>query len=70
MQTGRDAVPKTALLEDDVAPAPWAYDPYREVITDYHGDVVIRGIRALTCERIVRAVNAMAKKDGIPSSGW
>lgn len=61
----RDYVPPLSLIEDDVAPAPWEYDPRQEVVKDADGYIIIRGARALVCERLVRAVNEMARKDNI-----
>lgn len=76
MQTGkswRDSVSPDALREDDAAPAPWSYHrqerypiPY-DWIEDANGNTVIEHVGYIDGPRIVRAVNAMAQRDGIIS---
>ena len=67
----RDKVAKAALAEDDVAPAPWSYHrqerhptPY-DWIEDANGKTVLEHVGHIDGPRIVRAINAMATRDGI-----
>lgn len=65
MANWRDKVDAAVLIEDDVAPAPWEYDADSECILDSMREIIVRKVRPLIGERIVRAVNVLAEKDGI-----
>lgn len=63
------------IAEDKPSPAPWTYrrtgSPetgfYRDWIEDNDGNTIISNVGHIDGPRIVRAVNAMATKDGILS---
>jgi hypothetical protein len=62
------------IEEDKPSPAPWAYrrvptseGGWRDWIEDNDGNTVINDVGHIDGPRIVRAVNAMATKDGILS---
>ena len=60
------------IEEDRPAPAPWTYrrvpseeGGWRDWIEDNDGNTVVHDVGHIDGPRIVRAVNAMALKDGI-----
>lgn len=69
-----DVVQKDPIEEDRLAPAPWSYHRapvsggfWRDWIEDYNGNEVVANVGHIDGPRIVRAINAMATKDGILS---